>query len=60
MNQNDVAKAIYESQKKRKANICLMNDSPKGKHFYREHILGQAIPVQKEQCLTLAELGQAG
>ncbi len=41
-------------------NICLINDSPKGRYFYRENILGHAIPVQQEQFLTLAELGQAG
>ncbi len=59
-NRKDVAEALYESHNKGRANICLVNDSPEGKYFYREHILGHAIPVQQEQFLTLAELGQAG
>ena len=59
-NRKDVVEALYESQQKRKTNICLINDSPEGRYFYREHILGHTIPVQQEQFLTLAELGQAG
>ena len=59
-NRKDVAEALYESQQKGKMNICLINDSPEGSYFYREHILGHAIPVQQKQFLTLAELGQAG
>ncbi len=59
-NRNNVAETLYESQHNGKANICLVNDSSEGRYFYREHILGHAIPVRQEQFLTLAELGQAG
>ena len=59
-NLKDVAEALYESQNKGKANICVINNSPEGRYFYKEHILGHLIPVQQEQFLTLAELGQAG
>ncbi len=59
-NRKDIAEALYESQQKEKTTICLINDSPERRYFYGEHIIGHAIPVQQEQFLTVAELGQAG
>ncbi len=59
-NRKDVAEALYKSQHKGNTNICLINISPEGRYFYKEHILGHTIPVQQEQFWTLAELGQAG
>ena len=35
-NRKDVAEALYESQQKGKANICLINNSPEGRYFYKE------------------------
>ncbi len=54
----DVAEALYESQHKEEADICLVNDSSKA--LLGKNILGNAIPLPQEQFLTLAELGQAG
>ncbi len=54
------SRSFVREPKKWKANICLINNSPEGRYFYKEHILSPAIPVQQEQFLTLAELGQAG
>ncbi len=51
---------VREPTKREDKHFCLINDSPKGRYFYREHILGHTISVQQEQFLTLAELGQAG